>query len=112
MTTLNKTRPSYATVKVEVDLIHDLPKRINMGIKKKNREISDKWIQIKYDYLPKCYKTCKLQGYNEEECFVLHSKLFEENKKKNNKTGASNVNKETKGDNKEGDKTKKKGEKF
>lgn len=57
------------------------PKRVNVGIRKKSGEIVSKWIQIRYDYLPKYCKTCKLQGHNKEECFVLHPELFEERKK-------------------------------
>lgn len=83
MATTNKTRPSCARVKVEMDLISDLPKWVNMGIKKKSGEIIDKWIQIKY--LPKYCNTCKLQGHNEEERFVLYQELFKEEKKQSNK---------------------------
>lgn len=85
MATCNKTRPSCARVKVEVDLLGEFPKRINIGIKKKNREIVAKWIQIKFDYLPKYCKNCKSQGHNEKECFVLHPELYpkeEESEKK------------------------------
>lgn len=74
MATNNKIRPSCARVKVEVDLLSDLPKRVNVGIKKKSDEIV--WITIKYDYLPKYCKNCKLQGHNEKDCFVLHPKLY------------------------------------
>lgn len=56
----NKTRPSCARVKVSMDLNSTLPKRVSVGIKKKSGEITDKWIQIKYDYLPKYFHTCKL----------------------------------------------------
>lgn len=55
------------------------------GIKKKSGEIESKWIQIRYHSLPKYCKTCKLPGYNEEECFPLHQKLFEESKKEDAK---------------------------
>lgn len=60
MATTNKIKPSCARVKVEVDLLEEFPKRINVGIKKKNSEVVSKWIQIKYDYLPKYCRTCKL----------------------------------------------------
>lgn len=36
----------------------------------------EKWINIKYDYMPKYCKTCKLQAYNEKECFVIHLELY------------------------------------
>ncbi|KAH0665692.1 hypothetical protein KY285_026898 [Solanum tuberosum] len=52
MATKNQTRPSCARVKVEVDLLKDFPKRINIGIRSKG-EVQEKWIKIKYDYMPK-----------------------------------------------------------
>lgn len=70
MATSNKIRPSNARVKVEVDLMSDFPKRVNIEIKKKYGEIVAKWITIKYDYLPMYCEHCKLQGHNEKECFV------------------------------------------
>ncbi|KAH0709534.1 hypothetical protein KY284_010961 [Solanum tuberosum] len=65
MATSNKTRPSCARVKVEVFLLGQFPKRVNVGIKKKTCEIVSKWITIKYNYLPKYCRNCKLQGHNE-----------------------------------------------
>ncbi|KAK4726526.1 hypothetical protein R3W88_031443 [Solanum pinnatisectum] len=77
MATWNKTRPSCARVKVEVDLLGEFPKRINVGVRNKNTgEIKEKWIKINYDYMPKYCKNCKLQGHNEKECFVLHPELY------------------------------------
>uniref|UniRef100_A0A0V0HML8 Putative ovule protein n=1 Tax=Solanum chacoense TaxID=4108 RepID=A0A0V0HML8_SOLCH len=52
----------------------------------KTREIKEKWITIKYDYMPKYCNSCKLQGHNEKECFILHPKLYpkeEEDEEKN-----------------------------
>lgn len=63
-------------VKVEVDLLRELPKRNNIRIKNKNKEILSKWVQIKYDYLPKYYRTYKLQGHNVDNCFELHPELL------------------------------------
>lgn len=82
MATTNKMRPSYARVKVEVDLLSDLSKRVNVGIKKKTGEIMAKWITIKYDYLPKYCKNCKLQGHNKKKCFVLHPELYPKDEEK------------------------------
>ncbi|KAH0650283.1 hypothetical protein KY284_030195 [Solanum tuberosum] len=39
MATQNRTRPSCARVKVEVDLLGDFPKRINIGMRKKSGEV-------------------------------------------------------------------------
>ncbi|KAG5609471.1 hypothetical protein H5410_020752 [Solanum commersonii] len=44
MATINKTRPSCARVKVEVDLLGEFLKRINVGVRKKSGEIMEKWI--------------------------------------------------------------------
>lgn len=76
MATNNKKRCSCARAKVEVDLLIELPKHVNVGIKKKSGEIVAKWIMRKYDYLPKYCKNYKLQGHNEKECFVLHQELY------------------------------------
>ncbi|KAH0641898.1 hypothetical protein KY289_032872 [Solanum tuberosum] len=88
MATQNKTRPSCARVKVEVDMIGEFPKRINIGMRKKTGEINEKWIPIKYDYVPKYCKTCKLQGHNEKEHFIIHPDLYpKEEDEEENKRG-------------------------
>lgn len=70
----NQTGPSCAKVKLEVDLLKELPKRINIGIKRKTTgEVVTNWINIKYDYMPKYYKNCHLQGHIEKECCVTKS---------------------------------------
>lgn len=56
MTTKNRTRPNCTRVKFEVDLIGEFPKRIKIGIKRERGEVAEKWIPIKYDYLPKYLK--------------------------------------------------------
>lgn len=61
----NQTRPSYVRVKVEVDLLQEFPKRIKIEVQRSDGEISDKWVPIKYDYMPKYCTTCMLQGHNE-----------------------------------------------
>ncbi|KAG5591652.1 hypothetical protein H5410_042166, partial [Solanum commersonii] len=74
--TRNKTRSSCVRVKVEVDLMGEFPTRINVGMRKKTGEILEKWVTIKYDYVPKYCTNCKLQGHNEKECFIIHPKLY------------------------------------
>ncbi|XP_049344712.1 uncharacterized protein LOC125809115 [Solanum verrucosum] len=76
MTTLNKTHPSCTRVKVELDMLGEFPKCINVGMRKKSRKVLERWVTIKYDYVPKYFKTCKLQGHNEKECLILHQKLY------------------------------------
>ncbi|KAH0717258.1 hypothetical protein KY285_013289 [Solanum tuberosum] len=63
-------------VKVEVDLLGEFPNRINIGVRKQSGEVVEKWIRIKYDYVPKYCVTCRLQGHNEQECYALHPKLY------------------------------------
>lgn len=77
LATRNQTRPSCAHVKVEVDVLKEFPKRINMGLWKTTGEIVEKWINISYDHLPKYCKTCKLQGHDEQGCYVLHPELYQ-----------------------------------
>ncbi|KAH0709436.1 hypothetical protein KY284_010863 [Solanum tuberosum] len=75
MATKNQTRPSCARVKVEVNLLKEFPKRINIGLKRSNGEIVEKWVKIKYDYMPKYCKTCMIQGHDEEQCYIAHPEL-------------------------------------
>lgn len=56
----NQMRPSCARVKVEVDLLREFPKRINMRLRRHSGEICKKWIKIKYDYVPKYSKNRKI----------------------------------------------------
>ncbi|KAH0722187.1 hypothetical protein KY285_004803 [Solanum tuberosum] len=82
MATKNQSRPSYARVKVEVDLLSGFPKRIKIGVRKQSTgEVVKKWIRIKYDYVPKYCKTSKLQGHDENACYIVHLELYpKENK--------------------------------
>lgn len=90
MATKNKTRPSCARVKVEVDLLGEFSKRIKIGIKQDGEEVPEKWVQIKYDYLLRYYQIYLIQGHNEEQCYVKNSELF---KKKVDKKGEENKKK-------------------
>ncbi|KAH0722240.1 hypothetical protein KY285_004845 [Solanum tuberosum] len=55
-------------------------------MKSKTGEIREKWITIKYGYVPKYCKSCKLQGNNEQECFVIHLELYQRGEGENQKT--------------------------
>lgn len=61
---------------MEVDLLRDFPQRITVGVRKQIGEVVEKNVQIKYNYLPKYCKSCKIQGHNEEQCYVLHPELY------------------------------------
>ncbi|XP_019241772.1 PREDICTED: uncharacterized protein LOC109221779 [Nicotiana attenuata] len=75
--TVNKTRPSCARVKVLIDLLSDLPKKVRMDIVNEDTgDIRTEWVNINYDYLPKYCKECKLQGHDMFECWRLHPELM------------------------------------
>ncbi|KAF3632412.1 hypothetical protein FXO38_26175 [Capsicum annuum] len=56
---------------IEVDLLAEFPKWINSGMRRKSEEVAKKWIPIRYDYVPKYCKECRLQGHNEKEYYVI-----------------------------------------
>ncbi|KAK4348316.1 hypothetical protein RND71_031071 [Anisodus tanguticus] len=72
--TRNKTRPSSARVKVEVDLLKVHPKSvlIQMG---EGAEITSTQQRIRYDFLPKYCTNCKLQGHDSIGCWKLNPEL-------------------------------------
>ncbi|XP_016546560.2 uncharacterized protein LOC107846788 [Capsicum annuum] len=88
----NQTRPSYARVKVEVDLLGEFPTCINVGVKKQNKEVSEKWITIKYDYVPKYCKTFMIQGHNEQQCYMEHPELYPKKEEAENQKGKEEAN--------------------
>lgn len=73
---VKKTRPSCAIVKVQLNLLGELPEFVEIEIKnKKEVTTSVVKIRVEYDVLPKYCRKCKLQGYNEDNCRVLHPNL-------------------------------------
>ncbi|XP_070013760.1 uncharacterized protein [Nicotiana sylvestris] len=78
LATIKKTRPSCARVKVLVDLLTDLPKKVRMDIlNETNGEVRTEWVTINYDYLPKYCKECKLPGHDRMECWRINPELRE-----------------------------------
>ncbi|XP_060182319.1 uncharacterized protein LOC132611983 [Lycium barbarum] len=78
--TINKTRPSCARVKFEVDLFADHPKRVQLQVvDSKTGDIKSKWVKIYYHFMPKYCKECCLQGHDEEGCWKLHPDLLPDN---------------------------------
>lgn len=76
MATINKTRPSCARVKVQVDLLSNLPKIVRMEIQNEvTGKICTEEIKIQNDYLPKYCQECSLEGHNVDECRLLHPEL-------------------------------------
>lgn len=87
----NQTRPSCTRVKVEIGLLKEFPKHINVGLRKKSGEMLERWININYDYVPKCYKNCKIQWHDKQRWYVLYPELYPkdnvEETRKENKEG-------------------------
>ncbi|KAK4706512.1 hypothetical protein R3W88_033929 [Solanum pinnatisectum] len=76
MATINKTRPSCARVKVQVDLLANLPRVVELEVvKNKTKTSRVDTVHIQYDMVPKYCKQCKLQGHAEKECRILHPEL-------------------------------------
>ncbi|XP_070017310.1 uncharacterized protein [Nicotiana sylvestris] len=74
--TQNGTRSNCAKVKVEVNLLFNLPQRIKIVEEEdESGHEESKWIKIRYDYMPKYCKSCKKQGQKEEECWVINPQL-------------------------------------
>ncbi|KAH0706296.1 hypothetical protein KY285_012268 [Solanum tuberosum] len=74
--TIKKTRPSCARVKVQLELLGDLPKYVELESDNEEKTSSSvEKVKVVYDMLPKYCRRCKLQGHNEEECRILHPKL-------------------------------------
>ncbi|KAK4338773.1 hypothetical protein RND71_040235 [Anisodus tanguticus] len=72
--TRNKTRPSSARVKVEVDLLKVHPKSVLIQVGE-GAEITSTQQRIRYDFLPKYCTNCKLQGHDSIGCWKLHPEL-------------------------------------
>ncbi|KAH0641847.1 hypothetical protein KY289_032821 [Solanum tuberosum] len=76
MDTINKTRPRCVRVKVQVDLLSNFPKFVELEVVNENAQTSRvERFKIQYDMLPKYCKECRMQGHNEEGCRILHPKL-------------------------------------
>ncbi|KAK4737031.1 hypothetical protein R3W88_000728 [Solanum pinnatisectum] len=93
--TINKTRPSCARVKVQVDLLADLPKFVELEIVNEAAETSRiEKVKVQYDMLPKYCKECKLQGHAGQDCRILHPELRRhlDNEKQTEEAGISKSN--------------------
>ncbi|KAG5594871.1 hypothetical protein H5410_036103 [Solanum commersonii] len=79
LATINKTRPSCAKVKVQIDLLDAKPEVVQMQLEDENtlenRVVS---VKIQYDSLPAYCMKCKLQGHGEDDCRVLHPELIQQ----------------------------------
>lgn len=73
---MNKTRPSCARVKVQVDLAAKLPDFINLEVvNSKTQATRIQKIKIQYDMLSKYFHTCKIQGHEESEYRCLYPEM-------------------------------------
>lgn len=101
--TLKKTKSCYSREKVKVDLLGKFLTKINVEIIKKSAKIKEKWVTIKYDYVP------ILQGHDEKGRFIIHPKLVpkkmarggEEPNNEKKEEQERNVNNKEKEDNEE-----------
>ncbi|KAK4371626.1 hypothetical protein RND71_011101 [Anisodus tanguticus] len=75
--TKNKTRPSCARVKVEIDLLKEHPTKFQIRIGEGEKATS-KWYSYRYDFLPKYCTHCKLQGHDVNGCWKVHPDLVPE----------------------------------
>ncbi|KAK4369669.1 hypothetical protein RND71_009144 [Anisodus tanguticus] len=78
--TLNKTRPSCARVKVEFDLLKNHPQHVVIQVGEGDGITSDLQ-KIRYDFKPKYYLNCKLQGHDVDGCWNLKPALRPEKSK-------------------------------
>ncbi|KAH0635878.1 hypothetical protein KY289_035793 [Solanum tuberosum] len=65
-----------------------------------NNDVAEKWIKIKYDYVPKYCQTCMIQGHDEEQCYVVHPELHPYKEKSGNDGGKQIEERPSKGDEK------------
>lgn len=64
LATINKMHPSCARVKIQVDLLSDLPKNIEVEVLNETSKVSRiETMKIQYDFIPKYCKHCKVQGH-------------------------------------------------
>ncbi|KAK6784159.1 hypothetical protein RDI58_017613 [Solanum bulbocastanum] len=74
---INKTQPSCARVKVQVDLLAEKPEVVQMQFEDQNTIENRVVTVIQYDSLPAYCMKCKIQGHGEDECRVLHPELVQ-----------------------------------
>lgn len=88
LATINKTRPICARVKVQVDLMFDFSKYVEMEIvNESTKESRFEQVKIHYDMVPLYCKLCKVQGHVDEECRSLHTELKKTTTKEEEQTG-------------------------
>ncbi|KAH0776288.1 hypothetical protein KY290_007699 [Solanum tuberosum] len=65
-----------------------------------NNDVAEKWIKIKYDYVPKYCQTCMIQGHDEEQCYVVHPELHPYKEKSGHDGGKQIEERPSKGEDK------------
>ena len=77
--TINIAWPSWARVKVLVDLKGTFPKVVQINIENdKTGEVRTIMVNIRYDYVPKYCCEWKMQGHDKDTCrFLKHSRSNE-----------------------------------
>lgn len=73
--TLSKTRPTTAKMRVEIDLTKTLVHEVAVEIRNSIWEMEVFIQKIEYETIPLFCFHCKIQGYFNENCRVLHPQL-------------------------------------
>ncbi|KAH0683369.1 hypothetical protein KY290_021955 [Solanum tuberosum] len=91
--TQDKTRPSTARVKVILDLMDKLPKRMRLQyLDEQTGKIQEVFQEFIYDNLPLYCNHCKHQGHDENNCRSILKKNQDKNHKDNGMVGDEQFN--------------------
>ncbi|KAH0749274.1 hypothetical protein KY290_028506 [Solanum tuberosum] len=91
--TQDKTRPSTTRVKVILDLMDKLPKRMHLQyLDEKTGKIQEVYQEFVYDNLPLYCNHCKHQGHDENGCRLILKKNQDNNRKDNGVVGDEQFN--------------------
>lgn len=74
-TTISKSRPTTAKVRVEIDLIRPLLSVVNVEFRNTDGKIEMFTQKVKYDLTPFYCSHCKVHGHYKSACRVLHPEL-------------------------------------
>ncbi|KAH0635074.1 hypothetical protein KY290_037841 [Solanum tuberosum] len=87
--TQDKSRPSTARVKVEIDLLANLPHRMRIQyVDQKTGKSVEQFQKFVYDNLPFYCNFCKHQGHNESECRLLLGNTAARNQEEASQVGS------------------------
>lgn len=96
--TCGRTRPSMAKVRVEIDLLKNLPDSIYVGSENEESPLKGYYQKIEYDNIPKFCRHCKKLGHNIMNCRILE-RIRNNDNKDNDKEMKENDAKQDKAEN-------------